>query len=130
MYIKDSLAFNVRQDLQELELEAIWVELLLPKTRGMLACSIYRAPKDGQFLEKLEHSLQRLEPEKEIYILGDTNIDYSKRGSALCRRYMGIINLFNLKQLIDVPTRVTDNSCSILDHILTNSSGKVQLGRF
>ena len=65
------MAFNVPSDLSEKRLESIWVELLLPKTKGILDCIIYRLPRDGGFLEKLEGSLQRLEPEKEVYILGD-----------------------------------------------------------
>ena len=65
------MAFNVPSDLSEKGLESIWVELLLPKTKGILDCSIYGPPRDGGFLEKLEGSLQRLEPEKEVYILGD-----------------------------------------------------------
>ena len=108
-----------------MELEALWVELMLPKTRGILACSIYRSPKDGRFLEKFERALQRLEPHKELYILGDTNIDFMSKTSALYRSYLGLMNLFNLKQMINKPTRITDNACTLLDHILTNSAGKL-----
>ena len=58
LYIKEDLAFNTRMDLSHDGLEAIWVKLLLPKSRGILVGSIYRAPQDGNFLEKLEGSLQ------------------------------------------------------------------------
>ena len=87
--------------------------------------SLYRPPNDGNFLEKFEGMLQRLEPDKEVYVLGDFNIDYSNRGSFLCRGYVALLSLFNLKQIILKPTRVTDVSSTVLDHILTNSAGKI-----
>ena len=36
-----------------------------------------------------------------------------------------MLNLFNLKQLVNIPTRVTINSKSLLDHIICNCSDKV-----
>ena len=125
MYIKENLAFNVRTDLYEEGMESVWVELLLPKSRGILVNSVYRSPRDNLFVEKLRGSLSRLDLGKEIYILGDFNIDFGSKASLLYRSYMGVVNLFNLRQIIDKPTRITDNSCTILDHILTNSVGKL-----
>ena len=38
MYIRSDLAFNPRHDLTVEELENIWVEILLPKTKPILVC--------------------------------------------------------------------------------------------
>ena len=41
------------------------------------------------------------------------------------KRYREFCSLHGLKQLITSPTRVTENSSSLLDHILTNSTDRV-----
>ena len=76
LYIKDTLAFNLRRDLETEGMESIWAEILLPKSRGILVSSIYRPPSDGNFLAGLEASLEKMDVGKEVYVLGDINIDY------------------------------------------------------
>ena len=41
------------------------------------------------------------------------------------KRYQEFCSLHGLKQLITSPTHVTDNSLSLLDHILTNSTCRI-----
>ena len=59
-----------------------------------------------------------------MYILGDINICAIHKHS-LYKKYFNVLNLFNLTQLINTPTRVTDKSSSALDHIITNSMEKI-----
>ena len=47
---------------------------------------------------------------------GDTNIDYLKPSVAL-KRYKEVIETYNLKQHITIPTR---KGTKIIDHIITN----------
>ncbi len=58
-------------------------------------------------------------------ILGDMNICALHPVSSLSRNYSSVCNLFGLKQLISEPTRVTDKSSTLLDHILCNNQEKV-----
>ena len=41
------------------------------------------------------------------------------------KRYQEFCSLHGLKQLITSPTRVTDNSSSLVDHVLTNSTDRI-----
>ena len=43
----------------------------------------------------------------------------------LINKYQEFCQIFSLKQLITCPTRVTCNTSSLIDHILTNSSEKI-----
>ena len=126
LYIRDSIAFNLRPDLAVDGLEAVWIELLLPRTKGILVCSIYRPPADNGFLEKLESSLSKVDPGSEIHILGDFNIDFSQPHSPLLSKYTEILDFFGLEQLITEPTRITPTSSSLIDHIVTNSRDLVR----
>ena len=74
-------------------LEANWVELPLPKSKGILVCVVYRPPNDGGFLQKLETSLSGIDPGTEVYILGDLNIDFCCSCSLL-KRLKGNHELF------------------------------------
>ena len=85
LYIKDTVAFNLRTDLESEQMESVWAEIMLPKSRGILVCSIYRPPTDNGFIVNLEASLEKVDAGKEVYILGDVNIDYGNKGSNLCR---------------------------------------------
>ncbi len=58
--------------------------------------------------------------------MGDFNCDLSSivldHDSKLL---MDIVVLYNLSQLINEPTRITDSSSTLLDHIFTNTPDKV-----
>ena len=47
---------------------------------------------------------------------------FLKEESTLCRAYTNVLNVFGMKQLINVQNRITDTTCTILDLIVTNSS--------
>ena len=86
LFISDSVAFNQRPDLSVDGLEAIWIELLLPQTKGILVCSVYRPPNDSNFLDKLELSLSKVDPGTELHVLGDLNIDAFQSRSPIYAR--------------------------------------------
>ena len=126
MYIRDDIAYNPRPDLDVDGLESTWVELLLPKSKGILVCTAYRPPNDSSFLSKFESCLSKVEPGKEWYLLGDFNIDLLRRTSPMYSSYMELLSFFGCEQLIVEPTRVSSNSSSLIDHVITNVSELVQ----
>ena len=126
VYVKDGLAFNRRPDLEVEGCETLWVELFLPKTKGILVNCCYRPPDDQMFLTKFEATLKLVEPlGNECYILGDLNINVKDERSKFCKDYTNLLNLFNFKQMITEATRVTANTGTILDHIVSNSKDKI-----
>ena len=70
------------------------------------------------WIEKLDTLLSIINStwNKTIIITGDTNIDYLKTSVAL-KRYKEVIETYNLKQCITIPTR---KGTKINDHIITN----------
>ena len=55
LYIKNSLAFNVRSDLMPDNLECVMAEVLLPKTKPRLGGVCDRPPDQYGFFEELKH---------------------------------------------------------------------------
>ena len=49
---------------------------------------------------------------------------FFQKCSNLCKKYLGFLRMFNFTQLITEATRVTSNSSTLIDHILSNSCEK------
>ena len=79
IFIRSDLAFNPRADLLSDDLEALWIELILSKTKSFITGTVHRPPKQTDFYTTLDnvflnnHDLNH----SEIYILGDFNTDVS-----------------------------------------------------
>ena len=126
MYIKNNLAFNCRLDLLEENVEALWIDLLLPKTKPIVVGVCYRPPKDSGFLDRLELIMSRIRSDCEVMVLGDFNINTLKMKTyGLLKKYLDMLGLFHLKNLINEPTRITSTSSSAIDHIICNNSNKI-----
>ena len=127
-YIRNDISFNIRENFSN-EIENIFLDILLPKTKPILIGIVYRPPDQYDFLEHFSEAINNTYNfvNQEVYILGDFNINLikNKHISNLMKPYVEVCSLHGLKQLIDSPTRITETSSTLLDHILTNSHEKV-----
>ena len=146
-FINNSLNYNQRGDFSN-DVENIFIDILLPKTKPILFGVVYRPPSDFTFLEKLSDSIMNSDSfeNQEVYILGDVNINLIdkknkfilKKGYRfsqeeanyssplhLTKKYKEFLCTHGLTQIIEEPTRITDKTSSLLDHILVNTPEKV-----
>ena len=129
-YVRSDFAYNKRQDLQKEGLEAVWLELILPKTKPILICIGYRPPKQSNFFELLENSLLEYDnlSDREFYLLGDININLNQkksRNSLFNTSLYDWCHIFDLTQIITESTRISNNSESLIDHIYTSVKEKI-----
>lgn len=116
IYVKKDLICIHRPDLEVPGLEAVWVETRLNQDI-LLVGSFYRAPDERvAYWDLIEESINKAgnTPHKYI-VLGDFNCDNDASRPHINR----IIYLNNLNQLITEPTRVTENTSTLIDLILT-----------
>ena len=76
-YIRNDISFSVRGDFSS-EIENIFLDILLPKTKPILIGILYRLPDQSKFLDNLSTSISSQTcsfNEQEVYILGDLNIN-------------------------------------------------------
>ena len=125
MYIRQDLAYNPRDDLNSDNLESVWCEILLNKTKPIIVGTVYRPPSQTNFLQFFELTLTKLRSDLEVYILGDLNICFLHKASSFCRSYINVLDLFGLTQIINSATRMTQHSASLLDHIICNQKEKI-----
>ena len=124
-YIREDLTFNIRQDLNNPDLEDLWFEILLKKSKPFYVGICYRTNNNNKFLDCLDNTITKLRSDCDFLILGDINICLKKNKSKLCKDYMKLLRLFGCKQIIESPTRITESCSSLLDHIITNNSDKI-----
>ena len=106
--------------------ELLVVELTLKGHKNALICNIYRSPSGdlNGFLEQLTIFLRNLarHRNKHIILAGDTNIDLLDYGRIdSVNKYVDTLAEHGFAPVISRPTRVTDHSATIIDHIFVNN---------
>ena len=129
----DSILLQRRYDLELPGLEFLWVEFSV-SGRNFLFGVCYRPPDNDSvllvnFLNGLQFMLDKIRTlggNYTIIILGDFNAHYNVQlplnSSEIGKQLSNFITINGLEQLISEPTRVTSNTSSILDLLITNCS--------
>ena len=120
--LKEGMCFN--EDPQSGEF--LTVEIEFPRMKNVIISNFYRSPssKVHNFLEKIDrvHDKLNRHNNKIIFMTGDGNIDLLQYG-----KFDGSTNLVDRMNqrdfvpLISRPTRITDHSATLIDHLFTNS---------
>jgi exonuclease III len=131
VFLRNSLNYKVRHDLSfESEFcdkfDGIFIELNSECTReNIVLCIIYRSPSFNSTRDnddKLSQTIDIVKNEnKNIIITGDLNIDllkYLKHSETT--NFLDHMLLRNLIPKITRPTRITQNSSTLIDHIYTD----------
>ncbi|XP_071954198.1 uncharacterized protein [Antedon mediterranea] len=120
LYIRNDLTYNVRDDLQNDDIESLWINILLPKTKPILIGTCYRPEKQRSFFTSLETICGDILQGQEVIILGDFNVDVSSNNLSKNKWVSQFCNMFNLTQLIKDPTRITCTTSTIIDLIFSS----------
>ena len=106
------------------DLEQLWVCISAPNTQRKIVGIVYRPPAGNaeKCLELLRCSMESVQANHnaEITVMGDLNINYKNRNSAPFKLLKEIECDFGLKQLIETGTRITSQSATVIDLILTD----------
>ena len=129
-YIRDEISFATRIDLGffDSEMESIFIEIdkdIIRTNSNIVITLIYTMPDSSVdiFNERISDILNTVCKELKIfYCIGDLNIDFFRYGfheptSAM----LDTIYACNAVPLITKPTRVTETTATLIDHILTNN---------
>ena len=138
-YIRSDISYKLNSFLPN-EIENITFDILMPNTKPITVGIIYRPPNQSKFLDIFKENLPKLNTSyREIYFLGDFNINIFENGKYVFQKYSSnsknldsftknyheCCSLFGLKQLIKCPTRVICNSSSVLDHVFASFPDRV-----
>lgn len=110
-----------RENLENDKVEAIWTKVKPRRTAGILVCNLYRPPNgDREFFKHLIVMVELAASEgKETILLCDFNC-YVKNSGHGVAELISMATEFNLDQMIQEPTRVTENTESMIDLLYTS----------
>ena len=127
IYINNKLDVVERNDLkiEHDEFEGTWVEIKNTNSINIISGCIYRHPHNNfnDFFNYLDKCLGKLAKEnKEVYISGDFNFDLLKINSdPITENFFNIMCSYGFLPNIFQPTRVTENTATVIDNIFSNS---------
>ena len=128
IFVREYIDFSVIETINVSNdcIEAVAINFRCERTgQNTNVLGIYRPP-DGDtnyFTETLSDILNRHNmTAKETIITGDFNICLlNEERSAVTRNFINMVNGFFFRPVITRPTRFTDNTASIIDHIWVNT---------
>ena len=126
LYVKTTLTSNPRIELDSStnDFETVWVEIENKKDKNILICCVYRHPCSNIDIltSHFQNLLSKISSNKLVFILGDFNINLLNYDSHTPTNDF-VNNLFShsLLPCIHHPTRISQNSGSVIDNIYTNA---------
>ena len=131
IYYAEDLNAYERKDLSDKSpIEAAWVDISL-HSQQLLVGSIYRPPDYANFFIEFPVLMEGIWRRRtNIVLLGDFNVNLLPSATnsgdfTLKRKFLHQLSKFNLKNVINVPTRITGNSSTLIDLIITSVSHKL-----
>ena len=125
LYIRQSFITHPRIDLNHTseDFEVVWVEIENDRYKNSLICCTYRHPNSDvmNLTEYFKTTLPKVAT-KNVFIMGDFNVNllnYDSHNPS--REFIDNFLSNSFLPTIHHPTRVTDNSTSIIDNIYTNT---------
>lgn len=121
-YIDSSIKYDRQQVLDDLMGESITLKIIQTVSRPFIVSFIYRPPDslvswNSKFVDHVEQCSAVC---GELMFLGDFNINLLEPN--LKKRWFKNIAQFGLTQFIEEPTRVTETTATLIDHIYSNRS--------
>ena len=137
LFIKDSIQFKIRNDLSVFIphiFESLFIELYSPYGRSITGV-IYRpntAPKADLdiFTTTLHDIMNKINTErKHGIVMGDMNIDLLKFDiHNKTNDYLEALFSLGFSPVITLPTRLSQHSATLIDHIYTNRTSSTNSG--
>jgi hypothetical protein len=139
IYVKLGLTFNLKPQLSifvDRVFESIFIEVQPASSPKFFVGSVYRPSNNplltateqfAQFSDLFSNLCNELSSlSNNSYICGDTNLDVLQYGSNTnTTDYVNLLFSYGFIQTITNPTRISNNSATLIDHVLTNSTSSL-----
>ena len=110
-------------------IEMLWLSVSIPNVQPIVVVTVYRPPQ-GKYkicCDTMSEAFERanLKDNTDIFVLGDFNIDYSKKQAPSTKELDFMTRSLGLREIVKTPTRVSFHegvkSQTCIDLIFTNS---------
>jgi len=103
--------------------ESVWIEICVEKRTSIIG-GFYRHPNSPvkDFTDDFSYSLEKIKNIKYCYVFGDINICMSNYShNNLTNAYVDAVLDSKFLPYVYMPTRITNHSSSIIDHVYSNN---------
>ena len=132
VYVLQSFKTEYYKDLSYISASGfhqLWLKIQIRNLKSIVICTTYRPPNTPLSCfdtDLTSNFISMSSLNFPIYILGDLNCNLLNGDSRDARALVDFYRSYNLSQLIDAPTRITESSKSLLDVILASHANQVQ----
>ena len=122
-YVKETIRCN-EINLIDCNLECLGLNIELSPEMSFTLIVLYRPPSSNiSFYEKFRELLQQCDFNREVIVMGDFNVNWEDKSSK--KHLKQVTDSFNLSQIINGPTRITNSSCTQIDLIFSNMPDRI-----
>ena len=107
-YVKENINWKRRTDLENQNIESLWIEIFVSKSKSLLVATFYRPPAGSKYLPADFNQIfndvlsNAAKEKKEIIVLGDFNADFLKKDNKTIK---DIFKLNGFTQLVSPETQ-------------------------
>ena len=127
LYTHNDITVKLRPDLSVDGIENLFIEMLNEEVKNIVVGIIYRPPNRSidTFFDKFDECLDIVSQEnKEIYLMGDFNINLLKTDNNNTPKLISSPTTFAFHPHINKPTIISDTSKTLIDNIFSNVCNK------
>ena len=128
VYVHESVTYARCPDLESDAVEALVIRVSFPHAKSMFIAVVYRPPSAPvAWYGVLDDFMDRLcAQECELVLMGDINIDILDGMHTAPSAWQDVIDGHQLTQIFRDPTRVTEDTQTLIDHIYVSHPGNVK----
>ena len=120
VYVRNGINTKRRRDLETQDISCLWIEVTPENGKSFLLGNLYMPPDSKiEYNDRFEDFIDMVSKEnKEFILFGDLNKNLSPERPDT--EWLNFTMSLGLSQMVNQPTRVTQMTSSLIDHIYTN----------
>ena len=119
-YVHKSIIFSKLEKVMISDIEALPTRIKLPKWDLFVAITWYRPKGAVEVFKKFETLISRIDRTNvDCILMGETNCDFIRPNNGT-KHLKDLFDTYSLTQTIDEPTRTTQDTKTLVDHVATN----------
>ena len=126
-YIRTNRNYSIRTDLNVQNLENVCIEIRKHRSKPFIVATWYRPPDSlVEICNPFESLVGKLDSlGVEYYLLGDFDCNIISNTDNNTRLLNEVADIYGLHQLITEPTRITQNTSTLIDVVFTNCPDRI-----
>ena len=121
LFVNKNVRYSVIEDVTNDTVESLWIRITFSKEIFDLGVMYWPPSANISYFDSILDQMEKIQSfNNKTILMGDLNIDYKFDTDLTDNPVYNMEVMYDLKQLVESPTRTTINSSTLIDVILTN----------